>query len=432
VSDLLFGIPPRTTDGFLHDYRDLRIAATLIGRDGRALEVQRRRGNKNTLLDANGSSLPDDALRGLVGVVDHDFFTTVFALDSEALRTGAESLLQGRGDLGEALFSASLAGTPVHQIRAALEAEAKTLFDGRKLKDVSLRPLVNAYKTSLDASRDATVRPEDWEQALRAVADAETERDRLDQALSEKNARRDWVQRCLDALPAIGALAEQEHLRTKLPPLPELGPGFVSDTEQALTTRDAARARLTEFEQGIARRQLQVAQNRPDQSVLACATEIEALHEERAMQRDRRRQLDAHQAEHVRLAAELTAGMRELGIEGAPTAIEPLRAGVEAVLSVKAAAKDFDSAMAETRVHRDRQLERRHELEQLERRISDLQVSEPSALRDALTRTETAAQFATRLPELEATLAAAGSRRGRACPRRLAPALAGHLDRLRA
>ena len=407
VSDLLYGIPARTSDGFLHDYGELRIAATLIGRDGRALKVQRRKGNKNTLLDADGNSLPEDALRGLLGVVDRDFFSTVFALDSEALRNGAESLLQGRGDLGEALFSASLAGTPVHRIRAALEAEAKTLFDGRKTKDVSLRPLVNAYKTSLDASRDARVRPEDWEQALSAVADAESDRERLDQTLSEKNARRDWVQRCLDALPAIGALAEQERLRAELPPLPDLGPGFVSETEQALATRDAARTRLAELEQSIARLQRRVAENQPELSVLARAAEIESLHEERAIQQDRRRQLDAHRAEHARLAAELTAGMRELGIEGAPAAVEQLRAGIEAVLSLKAAAQAFNDAIAETRAHQGRQVERRHELEQLEHRLQGLQVSEPSALRDALARTEAAAQFATRLAELEATLAAA-------------------------
>lgn len=89
IGDLLYGIPARTTDDFLDDYKVLRIAATLVGRDGRRLVVQRRKGSKNTLIDADNAPLPDDALRGLLGVVDRDFFSTVFALDSAGLRSGA-------------------------------------------------------------------------------------------------------------------------------------------------------------------------------------------------------------------------------------------------------------------------------------------------------------------------------------------------------
>jgi hypothetical protein len=407
IGDLLYGIPARTTDDFLDDYKVLRIAATLVGRDGRRLVVQRRKGSKNTLIDADNAPLPDDALRGLLGVVDRDFFSTVFALDSAGLRSGAESLLQGKGDIGEALFSASLAGTPVHRIRAALEAEAAALFEGRRTQGVSLRPLVDDYKASLQRSREATVCPEDWEQAMSAVANAEAARDRLDADLAGKRTRRDWVQRCLDGLPVIGALDQLQRLRDALPRLPDLGPGFVDETEQALSHVNDVPSRLINLERTIARLEGRVAQNRPDQRVLSQAGEIDAQHEALAVQREWRGQRDALETDQARLAAELSARMRALGVDGELTAVETLRADAEAVLSLKAAAKDLETALAERRAHRDKLRERRHALDQVENSLGAVSVSDPSALRNALARTEVAAQFAVRLPELESRLAAA-------------------------
>ncbi|MBK1705281.1 ATP-binding protein, partial [Halochromatium glycolicum] len=352
IGDLLYGIPGQTPDGFVHGYRELRIAATLEDRDGRRLAIQRRKGNKHTLLDGDGAPLPDDALSGLLGVVDRDFFTTVFALDSDRLREGAASLLHGRGDLGEALFSASLAGTPVHRILKALEDEAKTLFDGRKTKGVSIRPLLAEHKASQDASRAAMVRPDAWEQALAAVAEAQAACTRLGDEVAQRNTRRDWVQRCLDALPVIGALAEQERLRAGLPPLPDLGPGFVEQTEQALGRRDAARVRLTELQRSIDRLAHRVDENQPDQRLLARAGEIEALHEQLAVQREWRNERAALEAERASLAAELGAGMRELEIEGEPAAVERLRAGAEAVLTLREAATALEAAAAAAGEHR--------------------------------------------------------------------------------
>ncbi len=419
VGDLLYGIPGQTTDAFLHEYRTLRIAATLVGRDGRSLAVQRRKGNKNTLLDADGAPLPEDALGGLLGGVDRDLFATVFALDSDRLRAGAEALLQGKGEIGQALFSASLAGTPVHRIREALEAEAAALFDGRKSKGVSIRPLLAEYKQGLEASRDALVRPEDWEQTLSAVAAAETARERLEQTLREHNARRDWVQRCLDALPVIGALAEQERRRAELPPLPDCGAGFIDETEQAQADRNRARDGRTDLERSIARLRERVEHNRPDQRLLDQAGEIESLHAALAVQRERRNARAALAAEQARLAAELAAGRRALGVDDDPAAVESLRADAEAALSLRATATVLDGATAETRTQRRKLAEHRHALEQLQARLDAIPVADPTPLRNALARTEVAAAQAARLPELETRLAAAA--RDCAAKRQLLP-----------
>jgi uncharacterized protein YhaN len=76
IEDLLFGIHPRSRYGFLHDYRDMRVGAQLEQGDER-LEVVRRKGTSDTLLDADGLPLPggEASLRPFLAGADRAFFT---------------------------------------------------------------------------------------------------------------------------------------------------------------------------------------------------------------------------------------------------------------------------------------------------------------------------------------------------------------------
>ncbi len=194
IRDLLYGIPGQTPDGFLHDYKALRIAGTLCRKDGRRLAFQRRKGNRSTLLDAAGDPLPDDELAPFLGAVDREYFTTMFGLDATRLREGAAALLQGRGDLGQALFSASLAGTPIHKVIESLDAEARTLFEGRR-SGVAIRTVLGDFEQHQQASRDATVKPEDWGAVVEALRAATAARDQLDAELRTLRERADWRRR---------------------------------------------------------------------------------------------------------------------------------------------------------------------------------------------------------------------------------------------
>ena len=123
--DLLFGIHSQSPDNFLHDYKEMRILGEVCNRAGEKLSFQRRKGNKNTLLDTGGANaLPDTVLGPFLGSVDQAYFSTMFGLGARELREGAEQLLRGQGDIGEALFSASMGGTPVQLVLAALTEES--------------------------------------------------------------------------------------------------------------------------------------------------------------------------------------------------------------------------------------------------------------------------------------------------------------------
>jgi uncharacterized protein YhaN len=113
---LLFGIHGQTTDDFLHHYNQLRVAGEIEKSDGSTKLFQRRKGNKNTLLDEQNNPFPDAGLRELLGVVDESYFNSMFGLGADELRQGADQLLRGEGNLGQALFSASMGSTPVDRV----------------------------------------------------------------------------------------------------------------------------------------------------------------------------------------------------------------------------------------------------------------------------------------------------------------------------
>src|SRR5690606_23734552 len=119
-----FGIPAQTPDNFRHGYKKLCVLAALEGEDGESRVIKRRKGNKDTLLEEGDSPVAEGELRAMLGAVDEAYFSSLFGLGSEELREGADELLRGEGRLGEALFSASLGGTPVDRVIEALEKEA--------------------------------------------------------------------------------------------------------------------------------------------------------------------------------------------------------------------------------------------------------------------------------------------------------------------
>ncbi|MEA3275148.1 MAG: AAA family ATPase [Pseudomonadota bacterium] len=407
IRDLLYGIHGQTPDNFLHDYKDLRIAGTILNSAGQRLSIQRRKGNRNTLLDETGNVLPDETLAGFLGVVDRGFFSSIFGLGADELRRGAEALLHGQGELGQALFSASLAGTPVHRILEALDAEARTLFDGRARINVSIRPAVSAYEESQRQSRAALVRPEAWEETLKALADAREARDRLDDDLKARRTRRDWLQRCLDALPTLGQLSEQEQRRAELPAMPDLGSDFVDTAEQAIEERDKAQAELSRLTLRTEELKDRVRDNQPSKEVLAQSAGIESVHQQLVVYRRWKNEQVSMEADLARAESELRAGMRQLGITGEPDAVESLRAQAAEELALREAAGNLDSVAERLQAYQDETARIKRELDKAAKKLAALPTADVSALRSALARTTGAAEAAKGLSEKEADLTTA-------------------------
>ncbi|HZW35203.1 MAG TPA: AAA family ATPase [Isosphaeraceae bacterium] len=89
LKQALFGIPMQSADDFLHAYQKLRIGMRLRNGAGRELAFVRRKGTKNTLLAADGSTpLPDSALATVLKGMTEAEFTRRFAMDHDELVAG--------------------------------------------------------------------------------------------------------------------------------------------------------------------------------------------------------------------------------------------------------------------------------------------------------------------------------------------------------
>ncbi|MDD5390271.1 MAG: AAA family ATPase [Gallionellaceae bacterium] len=404
IRDLLYGIHAQTADNFIHDYKDLRISAEIENRAGQRLAVQRRKGNRNTLLDADGNALDEAALTPYLGPVDREFFTTMFGLGSDELRQGAHDLLQGKGDLGQALFSASLAGTPIHHVLEVLDGEARTLFNGRARVGVSLRPAVDAYEEALRASKQAQVKAETWEDTLRELDAALHGKSELDAGLHSLRARQDWLRRCLDALPTLGRLRDTLVLLNDLPALPVLPAGFAEAAEATQKYLAQAEQTLSDLRQRIGDLVARRDSLAPRAEVLACAAEIDALAHGLAVYRQGRDALSADKAEVEQREAGLRTGLLGLGQSAEPGNIADLRIPLAEELTLREAADalvEAERAGAEQRREAERLTA---EQEKTRARLGLLPRSEAVALRAAQTASAPAATGALVLADKVAAL----------------------------
>ena len=347
IRDLLFGIHVQSTDGFLHDYADLKIKGEIRNRAGQQMVFQRRKGNKNTLLDADGQPLPENALVPFLGSVDRSYFSAMFGLGVGELREGAQELLRGEGDIGSALFSASMGGTPVQKVVEALQQEADSLFKGRAITKVSIRPAAARYKELLKLSREAMVNAETWERIERELAQAEAEKQALEAEISKLDSELQWISRCEDALPTVGRLGEVKQRLAEIPALPELSSDFASRAQSARQAVNEAQAEVHRLTANIdrLRNQLQGCQAAP--AVLAEAENLDSLHQELGAYRTRKKELGDLRSRLAELEPSLRAGMLNLSLTGEFSSLEGCRLSSPLRLACQESAAALKAALAE-------------------------------------------------------------------------------------
>src|SRR6185312_13124406 len=140
--------PNLSADNFIHDHKSMRVGVALRGRDGSRHELVRRKGTKNDLLDAAGAAVddPDGRLAGLLGGVPVEEFLRKFVIDHEEMVEGGRGVVEGRGDLGQALFAAASGVAGLGALRKELKEAAEGLYRPRASK-----PEINALLAELAA-----------------------------------------------------------------------------------------------------------------------------------------------------------------------------------------------------------------------------------------------------------------------------------------
>ena len=268
---LLYGFPERTSDGFLHS--KLRVGARIALDERETLEVVRRKGRKRTLLDPDEQALDESCLIRALHGVGEEQFVSMFGLDHEALRRGGESLLDGKGNVGESLFDAGTGGRGIHQILRRLESDADALFRPRGRR-TDLNEAIDRFREASLRIRSAGIDPA-AARAQRAALDAQTARkSELDGRDRAMRAELDATRRDLKALPP---LRERQRLRLELDaagPVPMLSAKDVQSREAL--QRELERATMASRQHGeeLARLETRLAAMEAPQPLAEVAAEV--------------------------------------------------------------------------------------------------------------------------------------------------------------
>lgn len=314
IGDLLFGFGGRTDYDFKHDSKLLRLGGSFRHSDGRLITARRRKGNKNTLLDADDQPLPDDHLAALLGDVSRTAFNREFGMTAQALREGGDELLGAGGRLAETLAASSAGMAELSRIKDRLQQQADELFTSRKSASKPFYLAAERRDAADRELRDAIVTRDMLRQLQRAVEQAAAELEKLKAehaACGSTLARwqRTWrVRSPLTRLDRIEAeLAEHADL-------PHVGEATLAEWRAALDSKTALEAEIATLDAAAAADAAEIATIHVDEALLAEAGTIESLRER--LGAVRKAASDLPRRRHDRASAEATLDdcARKLGL----------------------------------------------------------------------------------------------------------------------
>ena len=282
---MLYGIPERSADNFIHPYAKMRIGATIRNHKGDAIEVIRRKGRGHTLRAADDTSVVEEAeLQRFLSGVDADLFATMFGVGYDDLVRGGRDIVQGGGDSGQLVFAAGSGIVNLAEIQNDLQLLADALF-----RPSGQKPKINAALGRLSRNRrelrEAQLPGQEWVRHDAALQAALNKKKTVEEELVVLVRDLNRLRRIWEALPLI---AERRELAGDLATygnavlLPE---EFAEERQELLvkigiaeTGRDRAVKNIAAHEQAIAALDI-------DSGLLDRAEPIEEIYRELGSQR---------------------------------------------------------------------------------------------------------------------------------------------------
>lgn len=343
---LLYGIPERTTDRFLHDYDRLRIGATLK-RGDRELTFLRRKGRGRTLRCADDTSdLDPDALDWFLDRLDEGRFRSLFGIDHPELVAGGRQVAAGGGDLGELVFGSGTDLKRLRDLQKRLEDEQTALFKP-KGENPPLNRDLSALKEARRAVEDASLRSVDWHQHQTALDDARRERDAIDLRLAVARRERSRLERIERALPDVGHRRELLSRLEELADAPRLRDGFPAERARAMQDLRDAECATVAAEDALRDLSTRLASLEGPGPILDEADRVEALHRRLGGHQQDLEELATLRAERAALRDRARSILRDLGRVDPPDGPDSPRLTAAQRARVRALATDFAACVKE-------------------------------------------------------------------------------------
>jgi uncharacterized protein YhaN len=373
IGDLLFGFPGQTPYAFAHDQKLLRVGGAFTLADGSRLEIRRRKGNKDTLLDANDKPISDAGLRRALGGIDRRSFETELGLTQQALREGGQALLRAGGSLAETLAAGSASLGGLNALRDRLTAEADKLFTPRKSAEREFYKALDRHDEADRRLRDAVVTADALKEADTDVREARAREINLKARHEETGKAIARWRRAGRVAPRLRRLLEIAAELADLAALPALAGAALVEARAALAADGAKRAELERLKADDARDAAAKAALPLDDALVAQGGAIDALNQQLGAVRKAEEDLPRRLEAQAQARARLDEIAQRLGLDG--------HAGVLAAAPPDAALARARKLVEERRragERRQREAERREGALAERERLAKLAAAEPA------------------------------------------------------
>ncbi len=281
---LLYGIDVRTPDNFLHEYGKLMIGGHLENADGKELILWRRKKNKGDLQDVDYNIIDQGVLAEFLHGIEEPLFKALFGIDHESLVSGGRDILEQKGDIGQALFSAGAGLSSLHGIIEAMDKECDDLFKASASKP-ELNQAIKTYQDIKKEIRNLALSSTDWKDQREIFDTASRELEKIDAQKGELGAeleRLKRLQRATQYLVKRVALHEQ---LSSLGSFGHLTPDFSERLQSALTSQRQVEKSLQDARSRQEELEGKKSKATFSQDILDQSETIDALHQGLGVQR---------------------------------------------------------------------------------------------------------------------------------------------------
>lgn len=316
ISDLLFGIEPRTRYDFVHNKNEMRLGAKLEFNDAQ-FEFQRLKRNKQPLRDLNDVTLPDDALALYTGAADRISFEREFCLDHTRLEEGGKSILDSKDDVGRMLFEASAGVNAFGGFLDQLGKESAMLWKPRRSKDQEFYKALDAYKEAQKELKEFTTRTKTWKYNNQKVEEASEALNSATKEHAELERTRERLERIRRVAPHFQTLNAKTDDRATLGDIIALPEGAANDLAEV-------KKDIRKYDQLLIEHQTLIDKALKDQdgisvdeSVLARVEDIKKLRDEKIRTENHPSDIAKREIESLALSRDIKALLSELGWDAA-------------------------------------------------------------------------------------------------------------------
>lgn len=287
--NLLYGVPHRSEDTFLHAPGSLAVRGVLdFGPDG-VLGATRYKRKKNDLVDDSGRAVDQDALTARMGGVDKAAFETLYGIDQERLTGGGRDILRAGGALGESLFAAASGVVNLRGILDGLHGDAEALYTDRGGAGKILNPQFTAYKDLRREQNQAATSTSRWRELSRRVRSLEQERARAQEGLDALARDKNRLARLLAAAAPARLVKDLGAALEVLGDAPLLPADFFEKRLEAVQGLENARREAAGAREALEAVAVRLDGLAVDQDIVAAGEAVAALFREAAVHEKARR-----------------------------------------------------------------------------------------------------------------------------------------------